>query len=61
MGDVVQQFIEELESRRLLATSGLNASYFNNQDYTGSVTSRIDKQVAFTALFVDEPVDRILA
>jgi tartrate-resistant acid phosphatase type 5 len=40
--------IESLERRRLLATSGLNAVYFNNSDFTGSTVSRNDKSVAFT-------------
>lgn len=40
--------MESLEPRQLLATNGLNASYFNNSDYTGSVASRIDAQASFT-------------
>src|SRR5215213_5792713 len=45
----MQKFsLEELESRRLLATNGLNATYFNNQDFSGSTSTRIDKQVNFS-------------
>jgi tartrate-resistant acid phosphatase type 5 len=33
---------EALECRRLLATNGLNAVYFNNSDYTGPSASRVD-------------------
>jgi hypothetical protein len=36
---------EALESRRLLATSGLNAVYFNNSDFTGSTVARNDKSI----------------
>jgi tartrate-resistant acid phosphatase type 5 len=40
--------IEALEPRRLLATNGLNATYFNNSDFTGSTVKRIDSTIAFT-------------
>ena len=42
--------IEALEPRQLCAadvTSGLNAVYFNNRDFTGGTQSRIDAMVAF--------------
>ncbi|HYO10041.1 MAG TPA: PA14 domain-containing protein [Tepidisphaeraceae bacterium] len=39
--------IEPLEARRLLATSGLNAAYFSNTDFTGTTSSRIDKTINF--------------
>ena len=38
---------EPLEPRHLLATNGLNATYFNNRDFTGATYTRIDKSVAF--------------
>ena len=38
---------EPLEPRRLLATNGLNAVYFNNRDFTGATSSRIDSSIAF--------------
>ena len=44
----VFQYIEPLEPRRFLATSGLTGIYFNNSDFTGSTTSRNDKTIAFT-------------
>src|SRR5262245_39476287 len=36
---------ELLESRRLLASHGLNATYFNHPDFTGSTFERIDPGV----------------
>jgi hypothetical protein len=36
---------ESLESRRLLASHGLNASYFNHPDFTGSTFERLDANV----------------
>src|SRR5688500_7831303 len=49
VGDVVtsKNFVEALEARQLLAVNGLNASYFNNSDFSGSTSSRIDAQVNF--------------
>jgi hypothetical protein len=41
-------FIEPLERRRLLATTGLSAVYFNNSDFTGSTVARNDKSITFT-------------
>ena len=41
-------FCEPLEPRRLLATSGVNAVYFSNSDFTGSTVARIDQTPAFT-------------
>src|SRR6266496_977602 len=38
---------EALEPRALLATAGLNATYFNNRDFTGATSSRIDKSIQF--------------
>jgi len=36
---------EALESRRLLTAHGLNATYFNNPNFTGSTATRIDQGV----------------
>src|SRR5689334_845452 len=45
-GHFVEPF-EPLEPRHLLAINGLNAVYFNNRDFTGATSSRIDKSVGF--------------
>src|ERR1044071_1610339 len=41
--------LESLESRQLLSAggTGLQAVYFNNQNFTGSTVSRVDPQVNF--------------
>ena len=41
------KFIESLESRRLFA-AGLQATYFNNSNFTGATVSRVDPTVNFT-------------
>src|SRR5439155_17129484 len=38
---------EALEARRLLATHGFSATYFNNPDFTGSTAERVDLGVNF--------------
>src|SRR3954470_18325161 len=38
---------ETLESRRLLASNGLSAIYFDGLNFTGRTTSRVDRNVAF--------------
>src|SRR6266516_2909622 len=50
---------EPLEPRRLLATSGLNAVYFNNRDFTGATSSRIDKSVGFDWPDHTRPASRV--
>jgi hypothetical protein len=38
---------EPLERRRLLATNGLNAVYFNNRDFTGATHTGLNTTIAF--------------
>jgi hypothetical protein len=55
-------FIEALEDRRLLAAApavnGLNATYFNNADLTGTTVQRIDSNIDFE-FATDSPADGI--
>src|SRR5688572_21574172 len=41
----VFMIVEELEPRRLLATNGLSAVYYNNLDFTGTTYQRTDPNV----------------
>jgi hypothetical protein len=50
---------EPLEPRQLLATSGLNAVYFNNRDFTGATSSRIDKSIGFDWPNHSRPAPRV--
>ena len=50
---------EALEPRHLLATNGLNAVYFNNRDWTGATSTRIDKSVGFDWPHHARPAARI--
>jgi hypothetical protein len=39
--------VEEMENRRLLAGNGLSATYFDNENLTGTTRSRVDASVNF--------------
>jgi hypothetical protein len=44
---ILRQAIESLETRTLLAGNGLAAVYYNNVNFTGSTSSRVDAAVDF--------------